>query len=86
MLTRIQYDVMTPEERKWLRRHTGCFLLHDFDFYQKWRCAYAWADKERSASPEEIKKMDWMGTGQLRCQVAVHELFESQKEHFEQVP
>ena len=47
-----EYDYMSKEERKWLERHSRVFLLHDFDFYQKWRCTYAWADKKMVPNSE----------------------------------
>lgn len=47
-----EHDYMSKEERKWLERHSRVFLLHDFDFYQKWRCTYAWADKKMVPNSE----------------------------------
>merc|ERR1711865_270575 len=85
VLTDQEYDYMSKEERKWLERHSRVFLLHDFDFYQKWRCTYAWADKKMVPNNEEDSKMDWMGTGQLRGEISVEEILASQKEHFKQL-
>jgi hypothetical protein len=69
------------KEARWVKRHAKVWLLHDFDYMQKWSCSFAWAEK---SIPRSVVKnrMDFSGTGVLEGATTASQLIKSQKEHF----